>query len=582
MYPYQDVGRSVSERVEDLLFRMCLEEKAGLMFHTIAMMGDGGTLDGGRNVIGTDTEPVEHLLTDHQINHFNLVNSGAPAEMARWHNQVQEIAQQTRLGIPVTISSDPRHGFANSPHLSLRAGRFSQWPETTGFGAIRDEALVERFADIVRREYLAVGIRVALHPQIDLATEPRWVRISGTFGEDAELTSRLARAYIRGLRGRAFGVQSVAAMAKHFPGGGPQRDGHDPHIKFGREQIYPGGYFDYHLQPFRAAIAAGCTQIMPYYGMPVGTEYEEIGFSFNKGIITGLLRNQLKFDGIVCTDWSVITDWVVRGEPFPARAWGVDHLPRIERVRTAIEAGVDQFGGEWCPELIVELVRAGSVGVDRIDESVRRLLREKFVLGLFDNRFVNEDEAERVVGQSGFVTAGLSAQRDSFTVLKNAGVLPISSRKNVYVEGCNRAVAANYATLADHPEEADMAVLRLNLFSDAQQDLTFSEVFRAGNIELPISESERIIAMAAKVPTIVDVYLKLPVVLSGIVGSVHGLVANYGATDSAFFDILFGRSHPRGRLPFDLPSSVEAVAASRPDVPFDTVDSLFRFGYGVM
>ncbi|MFJ9060484.1 glycoside hydrolase family 3 N-terminal domain-containing protein [Streptomyces sp. NPDC102409] len=135
---------------------------------------------------------------------------------------------------------------------------------------------------------VAVGIRLALHPQIDLATEPRWSRTSGTFGEDADLTSRLVAAYLEGLRGPGgqLGADSVAAMVKHFPGGGSQLDGEDAHFACGREQVYPGGFFDYHLEPFKAALAAGATQIMPYYGMPVGTPYEEVGFGFNKGIIS--------------------------------------------------------------------------------------------------------------------------------------------------------------------------------------------------------------------------------------------------------------------------------------------------------
>lgn len=186
--------------------------------------------------------------------------------------------------------------------------------------AIGDPALVEQFADIARQEYLAVGLRVALHPQIDLATEPRWCRIGGTFGEDADLTARLVTAYIRGFQTEHLGPASVATMIKHFPGGGPQLDGEDPHFAYGREQVYPGGHFDYHLRPFRAAIAAGGSQMMPYYGMPIGTPYEEVGFGFNRGVITGLLREQLGFDGIVCTDWGCSPtprSWVSRCPPGP-------------------------------------------------------------------------------------------------------------------------------------------------------------------------------------------------------------------------------------------------------------------------
>ena len=131
---------------------------------------------------------------------------------------------------------------------------------------------------------------------------------AGTFGEDAELAARLVAAYIRGFQGESLGPDSVACMTKHFPGGGPQHDGEDPHFPYGREQVYPGGNFDYHLIPFEAALAAGTAQIMPYYGMPVGTALEEVGFGFNRGVITALLRERYGFDGVVCTDWGLLND----------------------------------------------------------------------------------------------------------------------------------------------------------------------------------------------------------------------------------------------------------------------------------
>lgn len=132
------------------------------------------------------------------------------------------------------------------------------------------------YADIARQEYCAVGLRGALHPQVDLATKPRWAWIGMTFGEDVDLTSRVVTAYVEGFQGDELGSSSVATMTKHFPGGGPQLDGEDPHLDYGREQVYPAGTQEYHLAPFRAAVAAGTSQMMPYYGMPVGTEWEEV------------------------------------------------------------------------------------------------------------------------------------------------------------------------------------------------------------------------------------------------------------------------------------------------------------------
>ncbi|MEV7136261.1 glycoside hydrolase family 3 N-terminal domain-containing protein [Arthrobacter sp. NPDC093128] len=580
--PYQDARLATEGRVEDLLARMTLPEKAGLMFHQMIEIGEKGTLAGPSSAYALPG--TEDMLLNKHINHFNVLHGSDPATMARWNNCLQESALSTRLGIPVTLSTDPRHAFTDNPGASFTAGSFSQWPESLGLAAIRDEGVVERFADIARQEYLAVGLRVALHPQVDLATEPRWARIGGTFGEDAELTSRLLRAYIRGFQTGRLGHASVATMTKHFPGGGPQKDGEDPHFPYGREQVYPGRNFDYHLRPFEAAFEAGTSQIMPYYGMPVGTQYEEVAFGFNEGIITGLLRKKYGFTGIVCADWCLINDSVVWGEPQAARAWGVEHLSPLDRLEKAVSAGVDQFGGEHCPELLIELVNSGRLSESRLDASVRRLLREKFVLGLFDNPFVDAEAADGIVAQRSFVEAGYEAQCQSLTILSNGThgeVLPIAGQPRIYVLNVDRSVAARYGTVVNEPEEAELAVVRIKAPFEPRAG-AFEQFFHAGSLEFTAEEVRSILELCRKVPTVVDIYLDRPAVIPEISRSAAAVVANYGASDSALFDVLFGRRSARGTLPFDLPSSMRAVAASRSDVPFDTEAPLFRFGHGLV
>ena len=306
---------------------------------------------------------------------------------------MQKFAENTRLGIPLSIASDPRNHFSSSI-FAMTANGFSQWPEPLGLAAIGSDKLTEEFANDSRQEYLAVGIRQALHPQVDLTTEPRWPRISGTFGEDAVLSSRMTTAYIKGFQGNKLDPKSVAAMTKHFPGGGPQKDGLDPHFDFQKGQIYPGNNFNYHLIPFEAAFKAHTAAIMPYYGVPMGQKgYEEVGFSYNKAIITGLLRNKYHYDGVVCTDWGLVTDAKMGPIDFPARAWGVEKLSQEERVQRIIDAGVDQFGGENIPEVIVKLVNEKKISEQRIDQSVTRLLRLKFELGLFDDPYLDANKA---------------------------------------------------------------------------------------------------------------------------------------------------------------------------------------------
>ena len=583
MHPYENEILPVEERVADLVGRMTLEEKAGLMFHTMVAVNPDGTLfepDAPHGMFPS----TEWLVRDKLITHVNILTMApvAPQQIAEWHNRIQELAAGNRLSIPVTVSTDPRHGFIDNPATSAAAGGYSVWPEPIGLGATRDAKLVREFADIARQEYLATGIRVALHPMADLATEPRWARTSGTLGSDAETVAELLAAYIEGFQGAQLGPDSVAAMVKHFPGAGPQLNGEDAHFPYGREQIYPGGRFAEHLKPFEAAFRAGAAQIMPYYAMPVGTPYEEVGFSFSRGIVTDLLRGTYGFDGVVCTDWGLVTDSDdVMGAPMPARAWGVESLDRLTRVEKILHAGADQLGGEYCPELIVRLVEDGRIAETRIDESARRILRDKFRLGLFDSkRYVDPAAAARIVGQQTFIEAGVEAQRRSIVVLSNRATLPLTEGISLYVEGVEPSVAARYAKIVDSPAEADIAIVRRAAAFEPRTE-GFESFFHAGRLDWTEAELEPFFAVADVVPTVVDVLLDRPGVLTPVAARAAALTGSFGAGDEALLDILFGRSPASGTLPFELPSSMADVEASREDVPNDTANPLFPYGHGL-
>jgi beta-glucosidase len=580
---YEDSRQPLEARVEDLLLQMTLEEKAGMMFHAMIGMNRDGTLT---ETFSRESGPTKtsEVISVKLMNHFNILNVFEPRAIAQWQNRLQKMAERTRLGIPVTISSDPRHAFSNNVGANLPAGAFSQWPEPTGLAATRDSALVQEFGDIARQEYLAAGIRVALHPMADLATEPRWCRVNGTFGEDADLSAQMTAAYIRGFQGKRMGKDSVACMTKHFPGGGPQMNGEDAHFAYGREQVYPGDNFDYHLKPFEAAFAAGTSQIMPYYGMPVGTQFEEKGFGFNKAVITGLLREKYGFDGIVCTDWLLLKGFSMFGKTLiEAKAWGVEHLKPIERAQVALEAGVDQFGGETCPELIVELVRSGKVSEARIDQSVRRLLREKFILGLFDNPYLDPESAEQTIGRADFKQKGELAQRKSLVLLKNGNgqpVLPLARKPKIYIENMNPETAGQYGQVVRDPTEADFAILRLNAPYEKRKGFLDS-LFHAGDLDFKSPEKERILAILDKVPTIVDLYFERPAVIPEINEKCVALLGNFGANDAAVLDVIFGRFAPGGKLPFEIPSSMEAVREQKEDLPYDSENPLYPFGFGL-
>ena len=569
----------IDARVEELLSRMTLAEKAGMLFQTMIVVGSGDLSEPNS---AFRVNSAEYMIKEQQLSHFNVIRAADDARMlAEWQNRLQKLAASTRLGIPVTLSTDPRHHFTENVGTAAAAGAFSQWPETLGLAAIGSAELVQSFGDIARQEYVAVGLRLALHPQVDLATEPRWSRINGGLGEDADLTSKLVQAYIRGFQGEQLGPESVSTMTKHFPGGGPQLDGEDPHFSYGREQVYPGANFDYHLKPFRAAIDAGGSQIMPYYGMPIGTQYEEVAFGFNKGIITDLLRGELGFDGIVCTDWGLVTDTTILGQPMPARAWGVEHLDELSRVEMILNAGCDQLGGEARPELVVQLVEQGRISQDRIDVSVRRLLREKLILGLVDDPYVDPEQAAATVGKAEFVAAGAEAQRRAYTLLTNNDqVLPLAKGRRLYVEGIAEEVASLYGEVVGNPADADVALLRLKAPYEPRPG-GFEAMFHAGSLEFPVTERDHHAEICSIVPTIVDVYLDRPAVLPDLVRDAAALFASYGSSDEAFLDVVFGDAQPEGSLPFDLPRSMTAVVASRSDVSFDTADPVLRFGHGL-
>jgi len=582
--PYEDPRVPVHERVEDLLTQMTLEEKTGLMFITMTGMEKDGSLQ-ERFTLFSPTL-LSTMIVRRHMNSFNLLKGTTPLEMAKWNNTVQTIAERTRLGIPVSIASDPRHAFSDNPAASMLADHFSQWPEQLGLAAIGDEQLVMEFGDIARQEYLAVGIRIALHPMADLATEPRWGRINGTFGEDAQLSSKLVKSYILGFQGDRIDSNSVICMTKHFPGGGPQKDGEDPHFDYGKEQVYPGNKFEYHLRPFKAAFEAGTGQIMPYYGMPIGLPYREVAFSFNHEIITGLLRDNSGFNGVVCTDWGIITGMSVFGYTLlKPISWGVEDLTLEERIKMALDAGVDQFGGENIPGLLVKMVRKGLVPEERIDTSARRILHDKFRLGLFDNPFVDPNLAAQTVGKTAFKEAGEQAQRRSIVLLKNGEqhnlkILPLNAGLKLYVENISHEVASQFGELVDDCAQADFAILRLNSPYEPRKGLV-AGFFHAGDLDFKGKEKERILRILETIPTVVSVYMDRPPVIPEINDASAALLVNFGANDQALLDVIFGRFSPSGKLPVELPSSMEAVRGQRSDVPSDSKDPLYPFGFGL-
>lgn len=584
---YEDANQSIESRVSDLVSKMTLEEKAGSMFiNMIGTTPDGKPME--RPVISTDPMTLmmsmmlptnSEMIARKKMNSFNILASLDAEKMANYANSIQKMAERTRLGIPITIATDPRHGTENNPGAGLYTPAFSKWPSSLGLAATRDSLLVREFGDIARQEYNAVGIRLALHPMADLATEPRWGRANGTFGEDATLSALMTKAYVLGFQGDSLTKNSVACMTKHFSGGGPQEDGEDAHFPYGKNQVYPGDNFDYHVIPFtEGAFPANTAQIMPYYGIPVGQTSEDVAFGFNKDIIQGLLRDSLNYTGVVCTDWNIISKTRM-GE---GRAWGVEALSPKERVQKVIEAGCDQFGGESIPELIIDLVEEGTISEARIDVSVKRIMRDKFRLGLFDNPYVDISKATKITGREDFREKGKIAQAKSMVLLKNNDLLPLKKGTKIYAEGMLTAMESNEkAIFVTEPGEAEVILRRLQTPFDERSDYFLESFFHQGRLYYNEEEKKEILDLINQKPSIVVVNLERAAILTEISDATSALFGEFGTSDEVLMEVLFAEKTPQGKLPFELPSSKEAVENQLEDVPYDSKDPLYPFGYGL-
>ena len=575
---YEDHRLDAQTRTNDLLSKMSIEEKVGQMFHPPFILKPDLLMFLYEVAIRGNKLTETHIVEDN-ITHFNLYGNPSPFELGSEINHLQKIASRTRLGIPITISSDPIHEVPKGGGIaSFSVDGFSKWPSQLGFAATQDSGLVKKFAEIVREEYLAVGIRTALHPMSDLATDPRWARNFGTFGSNANLSSDMTLAYMDGFQGKNINNDSVLTMVKHFPGGGPQEDGLDAHLFSGRNQIYPGNNFNYHLIPFKKAIKNNLKVIMPYYGVPVGQTNEEVAMAFNDYIISDLLRNDLGYDGVICSDWGIIT----------GRHWGVGDLSIEERYKKSLQAGIDQYGGENNPSYILNLVENNNVSEQRINESVRKILVNKFELGLFDNPYVDEDMIHKRVNTIENIKAGIEAQRRSIVLLENDGVLPLKQETKIFVDGLDKNIATEFGKLVGNIEDADIVIMYIHTVFNGNQesglnrafDNFLSTLFPNGDLNFNNEILSKVRNYSAEKDLIVVVDLNRPAILASIKDNVSGLIGTFGVEDRVIFEGLYGEFNPSGKLPFDIPSSMESVLNQKEDLPDDALNPTYRYGYG--
>jgi len=542
---YEDWRLPVAERAKDLASQLSVNEIAGLMLYSIhqaipAMSGGpfgAGTYNGKKfNEGGIDpsdvTDQQKDFLLKDNLRHVLITSVQSPEVAAKWNNKVQALVEASTFGIPANNSSDPRHGTNSGVEYTAGAGgKISQWPDQLGLAATFDPDVVLQFGNIAAQEYRALGIATALSPQIDLGSEPRWVRINGTFGEDPQLDADMARAYVDGFQTSTgdseikdgWGYHSVNAMMKHWPGGGPEEAGRDAHFAYGKFAVYPGNNFDEHLVSFvdGALKLKGKTgmsaAVMPYYTISYGRDTkdkENEGNSYNKYLITDLLRTKYHYDGVVCTDWLVTADEGKKPDEFMGKSWGMENKTVAERHYKVLMAGVDQFGGNNVAGPVLEAYHMGvkehgeAFMRARFEQSAVRLLTNIFRTGLFENPYLNVANSVATVGKPDFMTAGYNAQLKSIVLLKNSKqVLPLKKGLTIFLpkkytpsvkgffgppskehwdDAVSPALFSKYFNATDDPSKADAAIVFVSSPSGGS-GYDGADTVKGGNGYVPIT-----------------------------------------------------------------------------------------------
>lgn len=541
---YEDWRLSADDRAKDLASKMSIEQIAGLMLYSrhqsipAASRGFMAATYNGKEFKDSGlkawdlSDQQKEFLTKDNLRHVLITSVESPEVAAKWNNNAQALVEGYGLGIPANNSSDPRHGTNSSEEYNEGAGgKISMWPSSLGLAATFDPQLVENFGSIAGKEYRALGIATALSPQVDIATDPRWYRTSGTFGEDPALSTDIGRAYIDGFQTSAgdkeiadgWGFESVNAMVKHWPGGGSGEGGRDAHYGVGKYAVYPGNNFAMHMIPFTEGAfklkgkTGMASAVMPYYTISYNQDTknnENVGNSYNKYIIQDLLRDKYNYDGVVCTDWLVTGDETTIDVFLTGKSWGVESLTVAERHYKVLMAGVDQFGGNNDMKPVIE---AYNMGVKehgenfmraRFEQSAVRLLRNIFRTGLFENPYLNVEETKATVGKPEYMKAGYEAQLKSVVMLKNkANVLPLAKNKTVYIPkkftpaGRNFLgmeipekleypvsidIVKKYFNVTENPEEADFALV---FVSSPNSGIGYNaeDAKKGGNGYVPIS-----------------------------------------------------------------------------------------------
>ena len=549
--PFDDWRLPPSERAAAYVKELTLEEKVAQLFISDWRMGryleafkdhegvldESGTLDESEFIYHTifveqHLPGTTTILREWFSRHLILRANPSVADLADWLNQLQAVAEGCRHFIPVEVASNSRNENGEIVFgMNDAGGVFATYPGTLGIAAAiigSGISVADGFAETIRREWNAAGLRKGYMYMADVATDPRWQRTYGTFGEDPELIQEILRHIIPRIQGSPHGVteDGVAMTVKHFPGGGARENGFDPHYKMGQWNIYQteGSLEKYHLPAFKAAVALNASSIMPYYAKPSpksalqrdadgrAIEMQPYGFAYNRPFIDDLLRTRMGFRGYINSDTGIVHNM----------AWGVDMLDIPERIAFAVNAGVDLISGLFDNSAGLEAYERGRNGYydvhripegfrkedlvltdEAIDRAVGRTLAEMFALGMFDNPFRSPEEAERIVADPLDWDMAMDAHRKSVVLLKNDGTVPLTpdklAGKRVYAEcfakdrekakaatASLRSALSESVLLTDDYEAADFAILMLAPSSGAYFSAT------PGYLELDLCDGKMV------------------------------------------------------------------------------------------
>lgn len=588
--PYEDWRLSAEDRADDLLQQMTLTEKIAQMQHpTFVPRPDGSA-----------PAFLEKWATELNVGYILVRDLPDGRTAAQTLNQLQAWCEASRLGVPVIVSMDSVHG-------TSYVGGALVHPHNLGLAATRDVDLVRRLTEATRDEHIAIGVRMTLSPEADIATEPRWGRVMETFGEDPDLVAEMVKTQVIAFQnGTELNSNSVLTTVKHFPGSGPQMDGVDmAPIVSSKEAMY-----QYHLKPFIAAIEAGTGSVMPYYSIPLALDM--MAALGSKVTLQDVLRGELGFEGIITTDWGMI--WGIQ----QSASFVSGEISHDEAVVIGVQEGqVDGIGGESIRLIddIARLVGEGLIEEEAIDRSVRRTLIAKFKMGVFENPYADVEYAAQLVGSPEHQALSLQAARQSMTLLKNTGILPLQSPSKVLVAGLRAAdmdsltggwtsqqsgvtildevkkrVESKGGSVVFHGEDSlaaaeaakqsDLAIVVIG-----EPAYMHSPPWGANTLEITPSQQEMLEAIAETgTPMVVVVMMGRPYILTWCAENADAiLVAYYPGTQGAIAiaDVLFGDFNPTGKLPIQIPRSMEQVKKQKSDQPFDIEDPLYDYGFGL-